>query len=305
MNSTPMVICEPAEIHPSPASQVPADRNVRPRPPLFRALGAADPPPEVSIEGRCYAREEILKHDSWAATAIYRGPAGKIVCKFNRQQSIFGLPMRWLGRVLARREAAMLRNLEITGQVPKLSGPVTAGGRLLEYAVAHAYVPGHPLSRNEVVDDRFFPSLQALLDRMHAGQMAYVDLHKRENVIVGDDGRPYLIDFQISLMLPEGRLSRLALLRTLLRFFQLSDNYHLLKHWAAMRPDQCGVTTKDIDHLRPWWIRVHRLFAVPFRQLRRRLLASLHIRSAAGEARSEQFAEHAIREEERLRRPAA
>jgi hypothetical protein len=279
----------------SPRGQSEVGPRARPRPPLFRALGAADPPLCIEVDGRSYRRVEILKHDSWAATAIYRGAAGRIVCKFNRQQSILGIPMRWLGRFLARREATMLRRLENTGHVPRLSGAIAAHGRSLPYAVAHAYVAGHPLSAEEQVADGFFPALQALLRRMHAEGMAYVDLHKRENIIVGDDGRPYLIDFQISLALSPRWLGSSNPCRAVLRLFQAADDYHLLKHWVNHRADQCGLTIDELTSQRPWWIRAHRSIAIPFRTLRRMLLVALRIRTGEGMVASECFAEDAVR----------
>ena len=70
-------------------------------------MGLYDPPLSVRVEGRVYRRLEILKHDSWAATAVYAGAGGRIVCKFNRQQPILGIPVAWLGRFLARREGRL------------------------------------------------------------------------------------------------------------------------------------------------------------------------------------------------------
>src|SRR6266446_4814554 len=111
----------------------------RPRPALFRALGDAEPPAEVTIAGATYRLVEVLKHDSWAATALYQGRRGRVVCKFNRQQSIGKMPMGWLGRFLARREAWMMRRLDDLPNVPRCPGDVYAGGKLLENAVAHDY----------------------------------------------------------------------------------------------------------------------------------------------------------------------
>lgn len=189
----------------------------------------------------------------------------------------------------------MLRRLENTGHVPRLSGAIAAHGRSLPYAVAHAYVAGHPLSAEEQVADGFFPALQALLRRMHAEGMAYVDLHKRENIIVGDDGRPYLIDFQISLALSPRWLGSSNPCRAVLRLFQAADDYHLLKHWVNHRADQCGLTIDELTSQRPWWIRAHRSIAIPFRTLRRMLLVALRIRTGEGMVASECFAEDAVR----------
>src|SRR5437763_10352224 len=120
------------------------NRSVRPRPAFLRALGRHEPPAVVTIDGCEYRRLEVFKHDSWAATGRYRGPDGDVVCKFNRVQSIFGLPMTWLGRWLANRERAMLQRLADVRGIPAECGPVSCRGRVLKNAVAHEYVPGRP-----------------------------------------------------------------------------------------------------------------------------------------------------------------
>jgi hypothetical protein len=291
----------PFKLSPQPLAQgaVPmaAPLAVRPRPALFRALGADDPPVEIEVGGRPYRRAEILKHDSWAATALFEGPAGRVVCKFNRRQSLLGVPMAWLGRALARHEARLLALLADLPNVPNLCGPVRVAGRVLPNAVAHDYVPGHPLRRQEQVRADFFPKLRDLLGEMHRRRMAYVDLHKRENIIVGDDGEPYLIDFQISLALTHRWADATGPAHVLLRLLQRSDEYHLHKHISKVRPDQEGVIAAGLKKQVPWWIRAHRLIAVPFRELRRRLLVALGVRVGKGRAVSEQFAEDAVRRE--------
>ena len=282
-------------MHAPPAAPI---RNARPRPPFLRALGSDDPPAEIEIGGQAHHRTEILKHDSWAATAIYDGPDGRVVCKFNRRQSLFGLPMAWLGRLLARREAHMLSLLADQPNVPGLRGPVRVGGKRLDNAVAHVYVPGRPLARHDHVSDDFFPRLGRLLAVMHRRKMAYVDLHKRENILVGDDGQPYLIDFQISVALGRRWPADTEVMRGLLTLLQRSDEYHFRKHVGHNRPDLYAQMPLSQTVGRPWWIRAHRTIAAPFRTLRRRLLAALGVRDATGMAASEHFAEDAVRREE-------
>jgi hypothetical protein len=270
---------------------------IRPRPALLRALGADDPPAGVEVGGRALRRVEILKHDSWAATALYEGPSGRVVCKFNRRQPVLGLPAAWLGRLLARHEARLLSLLADLPNVPDACGLVKAEGRALPNAVAHVYVPGHPLQSREQVGDAFFPRLRGLLGEVHRRGIAYVDLHKRENILVGDDGEPYLIDFQIGVA-PTARWLRASeVVRSLLRLLQRSDEYHLLKHVARNRPDQLAALARGLQGRIPWWIRAHRLVAVPFRQLRRRLLVGLGVRRGKGAAASEHFPEDAVRRE--------
>lgn len=282
---------------PTVVDTIPIDRTVKKRPALFRALGDDDPPNEIVIDGIPFARETIFKHDSWAATAVYLSGNRRVVCKFNRRQSILGLPAGWIGRWLARRETAFLRRLEHLDQVPRIVEQATIDGRVWSNVCVRTFVEGHPLGRYENLNDEFFPSLNRLLDGMHAAGIAYVDLHKRENILVGDDGRPYLIDFQVCASLPARALAAVPLLRTLLAPLFRMDRYHVVKHHQRLRPDQCGLSRDDVGRARPLWVRAHRLIAEPLRQLRRGLLVKLGIRRAGGRAHSEFFPEDAVRRE--------
>ena len=267
----------------------------RPRPATFRALGAADPPATIMLDGETFRRLEILKHDSWAATAVYRSATRTAKCKFNRTQRIGPVPMRWLGLVLAARERWFMDRLAGIEGVPVSLGAIRAADAAVPTAIAHEWIEGHALAEGEHVDDWFFPQLEAILAEVHRRGVAHVDLHKRENILVDADGRPCLIDYQISFGIPsESRLARL-LLGGLLLVLQRSDDYHLLKHRVKHRPDQVGLSVTDMQRMRPWWIRAHRCVAIPFRTFRRRLLTALGIRSASGHAFSEAFPEVAHR----------
>lgn len=271
--------------------------SVRKRPALFRALGNSEPPARIDVDGCTYTLDTVLKHDSWAATSIYTANGRLIICKFNRRQSLLGIPAGWIGRWLARREGSFLRRLGSLGQVPPVLGPVSVEGRVQKNACAREFIDGHPLGRYEDVSDKFFPSLHSLLAGMHAAGLAYVDLHKRENILVGDDGLPYLIDFQVCAAIPEGLMRRMPWLRGLLAPLFRMDRYHVAKHHQRLRPDQCGLSRRDVQNQRPIWVRVHRFFAEPLRTLRRGLLVKLGIRNGTGQAHSELFPEDAIRRE--------
>jgi hypothetical protein len=277
--------------------------SVRPRPPIFRALGADEPPAEVIIDGRTFARIEIFKHDSWAATALYSDDRGKrVVCKFNRSQPAIGIGLIWLGRRLAHRENRALERLRDLPNVPLPCGRVRVNGRDVPTAAARVFVPGHPLAAGEHVCDDFFPELLDLLAVMHRRGIAYVDLHKRENILVGDDGRPYLIDFQISFDATHPRVRWLPGIRGVFEMLCRSDLYHLAKHVKRHRPDQ---SLPGLTDLRPWWIDAHRAAAAPFRELRRRLLVAVKVRSGKGRAVTEHAPEDAVRRERDGRRHAA
>jgi len=271
-----------------------AGPQVRTRPAIFRALGHTEPPDRVEMAAETFRLEEVLKHDSWAATGIYASPTRRALCKFNRQQSILGLPMRWLGRLLAAREADFMTRLAGIEGIPVSLGPVSSGGRILPHAVSRGWIAGHALAADERVDADFFPRFRRLLAAVHDRGVAHVDLHKRENILVDDEGRPHLIDFQISFALPRRRLAA-RLVGGLLRLLQRCDDYHLLKHEFRHRPGDRGLRAEDLERLRPWWIRAHRGVAVPFRRFRRGLLVALGIRDAGGQASSEAFPEIAHR----------
>jgi hypothetical protein len=272
------------------------DHSVRKRPAALRALGDRDPPDQVTVAGERIKLDRIVKHDSWAATAIYRDAAGRsIICKFNRMQPLFVIPLGWIGRGLARREAGFLRKLADVELVPKDLGDVTIDGRAVPNAIARTYIDGEVLLLTQQLAPNFFDELRGLLHAIHAHDMAYVDLHKRENVIVGRDGRPYLIDFQVCYGLSRrwpgnGWLARFILMR-----LQEIDDYHVNKHHARCLPETLTAEERARYLEPPPWIRAHRKVGVPLRTLRRRLLVLLGVRREGGSATSEFEPEEAYR----------
>ncbi len=269
----------------------------KPRPALFRALGHNEPPSIIEVDGQTYHVTQVYKHDSWAATALFANPddpTDKIICKFNRQQSIFGFPMKWLGRRLANGEKLIMQHMADEPTMAKAFDCVTADGQILTHAAAHVYIEGHPLTPDDRVNDAFFPTLKGVLEKLHAKGIAYVDMNKAENVIVGEDGVPHLIDFQISFVLPSWWPGRSWPVRVVLKILQRSDIYHLMKHWIRYRADQLPEDQRDINQLRPWWIRGWRCIATPFRETRRRLLVLVGIRKGTGKSLTEHAPEDAI-----------
>lgn len=237
----------------------------RPRHGWLYALPSARLPAQVRCAGRTYTLVHTYKHDFFAATGLYESAGQLAVLKIGRVTDCFGWPLDWIGRFLTNREVHALTVLAGTPGVPRLIGRVGRNGLL------RVYVPGHPLERRERVAEEFFPRLESLLTRVHAAGMAYVDLNKRQNILVGEDGAPYLIDFQISF---HPRRSFPGS-RWLLRRLQSADRYHYLKHKRRLRPDQLTPEERRrVETLSPW-IRLHRFFARPLTHLRRRALTRL------------------------------
>lgn len=241
------------------------------------ALGRRSLPTQIEVDGRQYRHVCIFKNDFFAVTAMYEGPAGRVVLKVQRQASFLLLPLEWLGRLLAQREKAALRRLADLQGVPALIGEWGPTGLIREY------IEGHALSRRERVPDDFHLRLRALIEAIHAQDMAYVDLEKCENVLVGDDGRPYLFDFQIAWWLPPRWGGELSPARALRHWLQQGDLYHLVKLQRRTRPDQLSPKQLADSYRKPWHLRVQRRLTFPFTWCRRRILQKLDPRRGPGE----------------------
>ena len=262
----------------------------------LRALGPEDLPARLDLPDGSYAHVRTYKHDFFAATGLYEGPSGKVILKMGRTAPLLELPMAWLGRWLAEREWAVYRELHDVPGVPRCYDLYGRTG------LVHAFVEGHPLQRNERVDDAFFGRLEALLDELHHRRIAYVDLEKRENILVDADGRPALIDFQISWWWPAdrarrkglGRLLPDALGRFVLARLQTADYYHLLKHRRRHRPDLLTPEQIRKSYYCGPFVRIHRVVSWPITALRRAGLKLLTGRSRSLKQDGPEFMEPVV-----------
>lgn len=244
----------------------------RPRPDRvlynLRALGRRDLPASFAVAGVVYLHERTIKHDFWAATGFYRGPAGeRVVLKCGREAEFFGVALAWVGRYMCRREMHFYQRLADLPNIPKLLGQVGQTG------FVHQYIDGRPLSDGPTVPEGYFEKLFDLIDELHRRGIAYVDTNKPQNILVGTDGLPYLIDFQISWdseWWPYKPLSR-----WIGKVLANEDRYHLLKHKKKLAPRQ--LTESEVYRLqhKSVAIRFHRTITKPYFGIRRRLFKRL------------------------------
>jgi len=242
----------------------------------LRALGPAEMPERIHLQGGEYVHLRTWKHDFFAATGLYEGPSGRVVLKLGRTAGLLGLPASWIGRVLCDRELDVYRAVDDLPGVPRCFGKWGKTG------LVHAFVEGHPLQKREPVNDDFFPRLEQLIAELHRRGIAYVDLEKRENILVDSQGHPCLIDFQISWRWPSGArrtgLKRLVpdeLGRFLLARLQEGDRYHLLKHRRRHRPDTLTPEQIAASYRLGFWHDLHRRVSRPLTLLRRSMLKLL------------------------------
>lgn len=230
------------------------------------SLGRKDLPSEITLNCEKWQKIKTFKHDFFAATGLYENSSGeKIVLKIFRPRSFLGIPYQWLSLFEASHEEKAYRMLQDTGNVPEYYG------RYGKTGIIHEYVPGKHLNRGTSVSENFFPDLEKFFLKIHQKGMAYLDTNKPDNIIVGDDGKPYLIDFQITWIQPRFPVNIITW--PLFKIFKNSDLYHIRKHWRKIYPGK--MTREELDAIRPWYIKIHRKIANPLRVLRRSYLRKI------------------------------
>jgi hypothetical protein len=166
----------------------------------------------------------LLKQDAFGT--VRRLPldaGGALVDCVERDTTTAARGVRWLARRLAAREARALGALRQVPQVPRL---LDWDGRRLR----RSWLAGLPLHRAGTVDTAYFREALRLLRRLHAAGVVHNDLAKEPNWLVGPDGRPALVDFQLAAR-PRRR-------GRLFRMLAWDDLRHLLKHKRTYCPDR-------------------------------------------------------------------
>jgi hypothetical protein len=183
-----------------------------------------------------------------------------VVLKMGRTIDFAAIPFRPVGRWLCRREMRFFEMLSDVPSVPRLLGRVSDTG------FVHDFVPGRPLCEFEVLQASFFDDLSRLMGEVHRRGIAYIDSNKSSNILVGDDGLPHLIDFQISV---HGRMVGGWPWRRLIRRLQAIDTYHIAKHKRRLCPEALTDADRQILKRRTWIVRIHRVVTAPYFRLRR------------------------------------
>ncbi|MFW6188810.1 MAG: phosphotransferase [Planctomycetota bacterium] len=157
-------------------------------------LDLSDPPVRVLRQGtpnKCDVRvhrigdELLLVKDFGRKSRVYR--------------SLLGVLTTW-------HEARVLRRLRGLPGVPQLRG------RPSRCSVAMSYVPcRRARSRNPQIADRaaFAERLRDIVRKMHRRGVVHFDLKHRSNLMVTEEGRPFVIDFESAFYFGRGLLGRL------------------------------------------------------------------------------------------------
>jgi RIO-like serine/threonine protein kinase len=189
-----------------------------------------------------------LSEGRWANAVLYcfehRG-ASWVVKDFGSRSF---LVRNLIGRLLVRREVGCLR------RVDGIAGAPSGAFRVDAYALAYRFVPGLTLRRTEnaAIGPEYFPLLERDLREMHAtARVVHLDLRNADNILVGDDGTPSLLDFQ-------SYLGTRWLPPPLRRFVERIDLAAIYKHWARRSPETMGAERTaalvSMNRLRPIWV---------------------------------------------------
>ncbi|WP_319370139.1 hypothetical protein [uncultured Ilyobacter sp.] len=154
-----------------------------------------------------------------------------------------------LGRFMAKMEYNTIKLLEGT------PGVASEAFLLGKYSVVFSYVRGTPLSEIQKKDIKlpkeFFIELEKRVREMHKRDLVHLDLRNLGNIIKGEDGNPYIIDFQSSLVtkyLPKK-------FRKILEDSDISGVYKCWKLVCSEKPDsEKEKFLEDFNKLRKIWI---------------------------------------------------
>ncbi len=171
----------------------------------------------VDLKRDAFGRVELLEHG--AQRFVRRVACGGALVLSRR-----------IARVLLARERRALTALAgVVGvpqlvddfelvQAPSLDGSVPRADEV----VVRSYAAGEPLHRCESLPLDFFERLEDLVRVLHSRGVAHNDLHKEQNIVVGIDGRPQVIDFQLASVHSSGAAA--------LSVRALDDLRHVAKH---------------------------------------------------------------------------
>lgn len=166
------------------------------------------------------ADSKLLKKDIFGQVSLIRSEAGPLVRRDTRTAP---LVIRWIARHLLAREARALAVLEELDGVPTLE-------RTDRSTLDRSWIDGVPMQEGRPTDIDYFRAASRVVRGMHRLGIVHNDLAKEPNFLLTSDGKPAIIDFQLSWFTSKrGRVFR-ALAR--------EDIRHLLKHKRTYCPER-------------------------------------------------------------------
>jgi serine/threonine protein kinase len=113
------------------------------------------------------------------------------------------------GRFLVWREKKAYQKLKGIKGIPVFYGAVNGLALVMEE------IPGKNLNavhQTGGISPQFYSDLNSLLKTIHNAGLAHCDLKRTPNIFVGDDGRPYIVDWSASISKTEFKVFPLSLI---------------------------------------------------------------------------------------------
>ena len=182
-------------------------------------------------------RRKVLRGPSSTRPALYviqKNEVRAVVKDFSPNRSLY---RNIVGRFLIWRESKAYRRLTGLQGVPCYFRSIDGIALILEE------IPGENienLEKKEILPKEFFEELRRLVERIHKRGMAHCDLKRAPNILLGHDGKPYIVDWSASISKTEFRLFPLNLLY---RRFLLDDFNAITKIQLRHCPE--NVTPED------------------------------------------------------------
>jgi len=157
--------------------------------------------------------------------------------------------LRWtLGLWLIQQEWKIYSRLKGLKGIPQ---PVE---RIDRFAFAMEFIPGVPIERGEIIPPAFFSDLDQVLKAIHSRGVVHMDLRHKGNILVSEQGKPFLIDFNSSFAFKDKGILR----RYLFPLFRWVDYGGFLKlkeraSPSSMTPEETDFL-KRFNRLRKLWI---------------------------------------------------
>ena len=174
------------------------------------------------------SRPRLLKKDIFGRTDLINTKDGPVVRRDAREAAFL---VRWIARRLLAREARALTAATDLAGVPEI---LRADRDVLE----RRFIDGVPMQEGKPRELAYHHAAARLLRQLHRRGIVHNDLAKEPNLLVTTDGRPAIIDYQLSWFAPKrGRLFRML---------AREDIRHLLKHKNTYCPESLTKREKSI-----------------------------------------------------------